>query len=245
MRPTVSTLIADAWSLWRADRDILTRIGSVFMLLPALAVALLLEPQLAHALDLLPADDQNGRFIVFINWMSANAAWLLLVQIVANFGALTIIVLYLDRNRPDLRAALRSALGWLPLYFVAIVFVSLLSALGIAAFVIGYFFVFARLSLVGPVMIAERQSNPFAAIARSFALTRGYTFTLTGTFMIVLLGGYLAQSPLDAIDTWLTVNAPNPIARAIVDLAGSAVSALAAIALALAQVAAWRRLSSR
>lgn len=245
MRPTAAILIADAWRLWRADRDILTRVGAVFMLLPTLAVTLLLEPQLAKALDLVPFDDQSGRFTAFGNWMSDNVVWLLLTQLAANFGALTIIILYLDRQRPDLRAALRSALGWLPLYFIAILTVSLLSALGIAAFVIGYFFILARLSLVGPVMIAEQQSNPFAAVARSFALTRGYSFTLTGVVMMVLLGGYILGSPLDMIDAWIAVNAPNPVARAIIDFAGSAISALAAVTLALVQVAAWRRLSSR
>jgi hypothetical protein len=237
-------LIADAWKLWRADRDVLIRIGSVFMLLPVLAVALLLEPQLAQALAIVPLDDQAGRFTAFGNWMTANAPWLLATQIAANFGALTIIVLYLDHQRLDVRTALRRALGWLPLYFGAIFLVSLLAALGIAALIIGYFLVLGRLSLVGPVMIGEGQANPFAAIARSFALTRGYTFTLTGVVMIVLLGGYILNSPLDMIDTWMAVNAPNPMARAIVDLAGSAVSALAAIAMALVQIAAWRRLSS-
>lgn len=245
MRPTAATLIADAVALWRADRDVLIRVGSMFVLLPALAVSLLLEPQLAHAFDLLPPDDQAGRFTAFGNWLSANAPWLLLTQIVANFGALTIIILYLDRQRPDLRTALRRAIGWLPLYFVAIVVVSFVSALGIAVFVIGYFLVLARLSLVGPVMIAANGFDCRSAIARSVALTRGYTFTLTGVVMIVLLGGYIAQSPLDMIDTWITVNAPNPVARAIVDLGSSAISALAAVALALVQIAAWRRLSSR
>lgn len=230
--------------MWRADRDVLTRLGAVFILLPALAVALLLEPQLARAIDALPPDDQAGRFTAFGTWLSANAPWLLLTQVAANFGALTIIILYLDRQRLDVRTALRRALGWLPLYFAAIFLVSLLSALGVAAFVIGYFLVLSRLSLVGPVMIAEGQSNPFAAIARSFALTRGHTFTLTGVVMIVLLGSYIAQSPLDMVDRWMTVNAPNPVARAMVDLGSSTISALAAVALALVQVAAWRRLGA-
>jgi hypothetical protein len=241
---TASTLIADAWKLWRSDRDVLTRIASVFMLLPVLAIALLLKPQLAGTLNALAPDDSAGQLTALGTWMTANLPWLLSVQIAASFGTLTILILYLDRSRPDLRIALRSALGWLTLYFIAMMIVSLLATLGIAALVIGYFFVVARLSLVGPVMIAERQSNPTAAIARSVALTRGHGLALTAVVMIVLLGGYIAQSPLDMIDSWMMVHAPNPIARAMVSIAASAVSALTAIATALVQVSAWRRLSS-
>ena len=125
------------------------------------------------------------------------------------------------------------------------VLVSLLSLIGILALVVGYFYVFGRLSLVGPVMAAEREMNPLTAIVRSFALTRGHGFTLMVVVMMVLFGGFLAHSPFSALDGWMAVYAPNPIARALVMIAASAIGAVVAIAGALVQVAACRRLSSR
>lgn len=245
MKLTATTLIADAFVLWRADRDMLMRVASAFVLLPALAAALFLQPALAKTIEALPPDDTLAPFRATMAWMTANAPWLLLAQIAANFGALTIVMLYLDRPQPDLRGALRQALRYLPAYVVAMLIVSMVASIGLFALVIGYFYVLARLSLIGPAMVVERERNPLAALARSIALTRGHGFALTGVVIIVLLAGHIAQSPFSILDAWIAVHAPNPIARAIVDVAASGITALTAIAAALVQVAAWRRLAPR
>ena len=224
MKFTASMLIADAWALWRADRDVLTGVAAVFVFMPVLAVALLLEPGLARAMAAIGPDDSAERFTAWSMWLTQSAPWLVLAQIVANLGTLTMLMLYLDRPRPDLARGVPPCAGVAADLFrgdadrVAACRRSALprwwSAISTSL---------ARLSLVGPVMVAERVANPFTAIARSFALTRGHGWALTAVTMIVLLGGYIAQSPFGAVDAWMAVHAPNPIARAIVDIAASAI----------------------
>ncbi len=245
MRITFPDLIADAWRLWREDSETLTAITGLFIFLPVLALALLVQPTLVAATRGIDPKDAERVLNVWLDALSGQMHWVVLAQAATHFGTLTATILYLDRDRLDVRAALRRALGWLPFYLLAMVLVSLVSIPGLLLFVIGYFYLFARMALTGPVMIAERQPNPLAAIARSFALTRHHGFTMTGTVMTVLLAGFVAQWPFSAIDQWMDLNAPNPIARGIVDIGGAAVAALGGLALVLVQIAAYRRLADQ
>ena len=76
-------------------------------------------------------------------------------------------------------------------------------------------------------------------------LTRGHMLLLASIVLSVVLAQYLLAMPFVALDQWMAKNAPNPIARAIVDCIAAAAAALGATAMALVQVAAWRRLSPR
>ena len=243
MRPPSATFLADAWRLFRADWDALTAIVGAFVFVPALAIELLLQPVVTRATNGIDPQDGERFLSAWLTAMTANLPWILAAQMIAQFGSLTIMFFYLDRERSDVGGAMRHALVWLPWYVLAMIAVSFAALPGILLLVIGYFYVLARLAMVGPVMAAERQSGPFVAIARGLKLTRGHGFAMTSAVLLVMLGGYFAQSPFNALDQWMNINAPNPIALAIVDIFGAGFTALAALALTLVQVAAYRRLS--
>ena len=99
--------------------------------------------------------------------------------------------------------------------------------------------------LVGPAILAARPIGAVAAIGRSFTLTRGHMLLLAGVVLSIVLAQYLLAVPFLALDQWMTNNAPNPIARVMVDAITAGVGGAGAIAMALVQVAAWRRLSAR
>jgi hypothetical protein len=63
--------------------------------------------------------------------------------------------------------------------------------------------------------------------------------------MTILLTTSLLGRPFDMLDTWMLAHAPNPIARALVDGVPALFTTLGSIAMALVQVAAYRRLRTR
>jgi hypothetical protein len=82
-------------------------------------------------------------------------------------------------------------------------------------------------------------------VVRSLNLTRGNTFALAAAFATVLLASEIAGAPFGMLDQWMIKHAPNPVARAMVDAVLAGITAFGAIAMALVQVAAYRRLRTR
>ena len=63
--------------------------------------------------------------------------------------------------------------------------------------------------------------------------------------MTVFLAASFASWPFQALDAWMVARAPNPIARVMADTVVALITALDYVAMALVQVAAYRRLRIR
>lgn len=243
-RPGFSTILSDAWALWRADWSTLTAMAGPFLFLPPLAIHLLLSPALDRALAGIAPDDTAARFQAFSGWVTASLPWLAVAQAVVQFGGLLILLFYLDRGRPAVGVALRTAARTFPVYLLAMILVSLVAFGGLLVLIVGYAYALARLAMVGPVIAAEREGNPFAAIGRSIALTRGSGLVLMGILILLYCANIVVEAPFDQIEEWMTTHAPNPVAAAIVGMAIAAVTAATLLATTLVQVAAYRRFTS-
>lgn len=237
-------ILADAWRLWRADWAALTAIAGPFLFLPPLAIHLLLSPALQVALAPLGPEDATARVAAFTAWLQASLPWLALAQAVTQFGVLAILHLYLDRGRLTVGGALRASARAFPVYLLAMILVSIVSFAGLFVLIVGYVYVLARLAMVGPVIAAEGERNPLAAIGRSLMLTRGSGLVLMGILILLYCANIVAVTPFDRIEEWMAVNAPNPLAQAIIGMAIAALSAATLLATALVQVAAYRRFTS-
>jgi hypothetical protein len=249
-----ATLIADAWRVWRADWNILTAVAGVFVFLPALAAAMLI-PEFPDSSTLTSADPTNPAFIVWRTametWIANYALWQLGAIVVALFGQFALVAIYLTPNQASVGEALLGALRlFLRFLLASMIWTLPIGLLGLVFLRVPFLLtpvlalVLARTLLVAPAIVAARPIGAVAAIGRSFVLTKGNTMMLASLVLTVIVGQLLVAIPLVALDHWLTVNVPNPIALAIVDVALAAAQALAAIAMALFQVTAWRRLSS-
>ena len=82
-----SAIFGDARALWRANRDLLIRVGGVFLFLPAFATQLFLPPQEMQDVTFEQA------FEATVQWAAANAHWLLLDRLVSLFGVVTMLML--------------------------------------------------------------------------------------------------------------------------------------------------------
>lgn len=246
MRPGSFTLIADAWRLWRADWSALTAIAGFFLFLAEFGRRLILMPELQailarHKPDFFVLLEVQSKWMVTVNpvWGTSPFPWLLLAAAFTYFGTFVVFAFYLDRERVDVRGALRRGLVWLVPYVAAMIIVSALAGLGLFVLIIGFFYATARLCLVGPVMAAERDMNPLSAIGRSLQLTRGHSLMLTALMIVVWSAGIVAQLPFAVLDE---VDVTGPVTRTIVALAASTVTTAATLAMALVQVAVYRRL---
>lgn len=250
----MASLLADAWRLWRVDWEALTGIAGPFLFLPLLAIHLLIAPDSMTPPTLPQGASPFGsideataaRFAAdFGHWFITAGLAMLAVNVVAYFAGLAIAVFYAGGPGKDVRNSLVVALARLPVYLVAMVLVAFPIALGYLLFILPAFYVLGRTALIAPAIASARGVGPIDALARSFTLTRGHALTMMSLMLLVVLAGFVLQYPLLALDDWMLANAPNPIARAIVDALVALAGATSGLAMILVQIAAYRRLSSR
>jgi hypothetical protein len=236
MRLTFAGVFADAGVLWRANRDLLVRVASVFLFLPLLAVQLFLAyPDLTQM-------EPEAALRAFWDWYIQNWYWFLAAGTVQVFGQGVLFALLLDPGRPKLDAALGRALRLLPTLWAAAIGVFLIIVAGFFALILPAFYLTGRTLLTGAVVMAERQTNPIAAIADGMRRTRnnGWVLmlvTLSVGFVVMLAGNVLHKAELAA--------AGMPYADAVFGLMTAAAGAAGGLAQLLLQAAAYRALTSR
>jgi hypothetical protein len=248
----------DAWRLWRRDWEVLTAVGGLFVFLPTLAIAMLLPempmpPEAGGATPsaaAMAAYQQNAAA-----WMLNYGGWQVGAQAIILFGQFAIVALYLAGDQPAVSKALTAATRRYPLLVLAglIVAVPIAAALLVthalpllmAAFFVVVFWASARTIVLPATLLAEAPIGALRAITRSLHLTRGNTLALAAAVMTVILAMTIAIWPFEQVDAWMLVHAPNPIARAIIDAVVAGITALGYTAMALIQVAAYRRLRTR
>ncbi len=245
MKINFAGILADAWALFRRDSDLLLRVAAPFLFLPQFALTLFVPPMPMPDTNI--ADNQARAQA----WADGIAGWVggyglgfCAAYVVAYFGFAVIMALYCDRDRPDLRGALFSAVRLFPRFLLAMVLISVPAGLGMWFLVIPGLYVVGRTILTAPILLADHEAGTLAAIRRSVTLTRGAGLTLMGLAAFVYLIGILGGQPLMMLDGWMRgTGSANPIAIAIVDAGASAVAMITQIALALIAIVAYRRLA--
>lgn len=248
----------DAWQLWRRDWELLTAVAGLFLFLPALAMAMFIPdmPSPPGAGEAVPGSVTMAVYEQGLTqWMLNYGGWQIAAQAVVLFGQFAIVALYLAGDQPSAGKALIAAARRYPLLLLAglIIAVPIAAALLLAqalpllmvAFFVIVFWVLARTIALAPTLLAEAPVGALGAITRSLHLTRGNTLALAAAVMTVILAMTIATWPFEQLDAWMVVHAPNPIARAIVDAVAATITGLGGVAMALVQVAAYRRLIAR
>ena len=245
MKLDVRAVLADAWAMWRTDRELLFRIMAAFFFLPQFGMLLMLPamPILAVTPEMSEAD-QLALANKIMAWVSAYGGWYLAGAIVVQAGSLVVLMLYLQRDRPILGDTIRRSLWLFPRYLLAMILVGMPLGIGVLTFVLllPAFYLAGRLIAVGPVLAGEQPMSVTRSLSRSWALTRGNGFALAALASLTILGGAILAAPFTLIDKSLRADAPNQIAIALADAGAAAVMAIALLATILVQIAAYRRL---
>ncbi len=239
--------LADAWAMWKSDRDLLLPVVGLLLFLPLFAVLLLVPPMAPVTItaDMTDAARQMAAEVV-TKWFVTYAGWILLASVIVQFGTLVVLALYLQADRPDLGAALARSTRLFPRYLPVMILVSMPLQLGqlFVLFLLPGLYLFGRLLLVGPSLVAEPRPSIRRAIRASWSLTRGHGMTAAAFGGIVVFGG-IAGSLLEGMDRRLTAaNMANPMVIAMIDAAAAGATAAAMLAIALVQIAFYRRLLS-
>ncbi|QNA84790.1 hypothetical protein G4G27_12900 [Sphingomonas sp. So64.6b] len=240
--------LADAWAMWKADRGLLLPVAGLILFLPLFAIMLLAPAMPPLSVD--PEMTDAARRVVaetVSNWMLTYGGWYLLASAIVQYGALVILILYLQADQPDLGAALARAFRLFPRYLPAMIITGLPLGFGqfFVLFLLPGLYLFGRLMVVGPILIAEPQPSIRRSVGRSWVLTRGNGLTAAALAGVTVLGGALAALPFVLIDHRLTAaKMANPVVIAMVDAAAAGVTAASMMAVALIQIAFYRRLLS-
>ena len=262
----MGTAWTQATGLMGANRDTISAVAGLFFFLPSLASGLLL-PGLSNPPQPAPGADPEVAMRAMVDQIGAiyAANWPLLLGLVAVqfIGTMSLFALLTDRGNPTVGEALRTGVRSLPSYLAAqlvtVIGASLaigiptgvLSAMGgmavgALALVVALaliLYVMVKLSLVAPVIAIEGQLNPFAALARSWQLTKGnslrivlFIVLLVVVFGIiaVLVGGILTLV-LSAMGETVAL-----IGGAVID---ALVNALLAVLFLVVTVAIYRQLA--
>lgn len=246
MTLTFSRLLADAWSLFRRQADLILRIALPLVVFPAFAVQLLCDP-----LPPLPPPPRDQpmleAWIAQVGiWGQTNASWYLLADAVSVFGLAAIAILLLDPDRPVVRGALRTAGTRLVPFILASLLIAVPVGMGMWLFVLPGLWVQGRLSAVIPLLARAPGQRVIPAIRTSWRATRGAGFALAGAVVSVFLLQWLAIVPLLSADEWL--RAPgndNPLVLSLVDALISLLGGAYHLAVLMIGVAAYIRLARK
>ncbi|UIJ46202.1 hypothetical protein LZK98_04415 [Sphingomonas cannabina] len=251
MKLDLAALLREAWTLWRRDRALLIPVVGVTMFLPRLAFQLLVPVwQIPEGVTGEQAVRQLSQALA--DWTGRYGGWFVLTTVVGLWGALTIIALYLDRGRPTVIGALGRGLALLPRYLLAMILVGLPTA-GLFALALGLpllfvvilapiFYIYARMSLTGTVLVAESPIGAIASIGRSWRLTLGNGWPLAWVLAGIMLASMVFGSVLVTLGH---LGESNPVAVGITVAAAVAVESAATVATVLVAIAAYRRLTSK
>lgn len=240
----IRPVLADAWDLFRRDRDWLLRVAGPFLFLPAFALALLVPAAPVAFLSGAGSNEADtlARAARLTAWLRAYGHWHLLANGLGLFGAAALYSAYLDGRAPDIRTTLARAATLLPRYLIAMLLVAAPTGAGLYLWILPGLYVMGRALLVGPVLVAERPVSALSALARSFRLSRGLGVPMMALAATSLLGALVVAQPFAALDA----AAKQSVTVAVIAAAGLGVSAtIGTIAQVLIAVCVYRRLGSR
>jgi hypothetical protein len=243
----VAGVLADAWRMWKRDRELLLAVGGLFLFLPELVRAIFVPlPPVPTGPSTDPATVKNWLAALEI-WLSNYSLIIIAIALVAMFGTLMIFTLYLDPRRPNVRIALVRTLTLVPQFLVAMLLITFPFGLGLLylLLLLPAIYVAGRLLLTIPALVADRQNGVSGAIARSFVMTRGHSLLMAGFACIAQFGGGMLSLPFRVLGAALD-GAPmaNPVVAALLDAAAASGMAIGALGAILLQVALYRKLAA-
>jgi len=189
MKFSYSAIWDDTVRLLRENAAVILALAGVFLFLPALLVGHFL-PQ--------PDVEPDRLFEALQTYFMDNINWLVIANMVNMTGSIAMLLLLLDGRGRTVGAAIVAAIPILLWYFIGAFLSTLIVLAGFIAFIIPGIYLFGRLSVLGPVMVAEER-NPLRAIKRSFALTKAKGWAVVGLILLVALAGLILSFVVSAV----------------------------------------------
>jgi len=235
MKLSYSAVWQDTVDLIRTHATLAAALAGVFLFLPALLVGYVIpQPQVK---DL----HEFGR--IMTEYLMGNWHWLLLASLFNMIGTIAILLLFFTRG-VTVGGAIVAAIMLVPFYFVASLLCGIAIGIGFVLLLVPGLYLFGRLGIVGPVVVAENQRNPVTAISRTWALTAGNGWAVLGMVLLVAIGAFVAMAVVNLILGLLFFAvAPDKIAALLTLIVQSATEAAVTVIMVALYAALYRALS--
>lgn len=238
MRLDLGRIWAEASAMLRANRDAVSGIAGMFILMPGIISAWALPdpaplPKNAGLADML---DANSAYVL-ANWPLITAA-----AMVVAFGSLSLLALLIDRDRPTVGQSLRIGLATLPFYMLGNLLQSFIIVFGLMLLVVPGLYLIGRFICLAPVVVAERTRRPLDMLRRSAELTRHNGWRLLLLLGITFLISRVVLSALRSVVGILAaLLLPVDIGRLALIITSSLVEAVLAVVVLALSAAIYRQ----
>mgnify|MGYP001189138769 FL=1 len=228
---------ADLVAMAKSNASVLAIVAGAFLLLPNFAQMLFAPPPDIRSLD------WNGLRQLEIYYTN-NALVLILCNLPVWLGSAGILALLLDPRHLTVGEALKSGLRLLPGVIVLNWLIQFMIVSGLLLFIVPGLYLIGRLMLGPPAQMAERLGNPVSAIGRSFALSKGNGWRITGLVVLIAVVAVILASAANAIvGILLSLILPKAAAGAAIALLKSVISAAMKLLALLLGAALYRQLA--
>lgn len=245
MTITFARLLADGWTAFRREAELVLALAGAFVFLPALTVQLLCDPM--PPLPAQPSDEAAmAQWVEAISiWGQGNALWYLLADVAGMVGLAAIAMLLVAPGRLTVGESLLATLRRLGRFVLVNLLVALPVGMGLWLFVLPGLYLQARLIAAVPVVAADPRQSAARALGHSWRMTSSVGWAALGAVMALFLAQWLAISPLFSFDAWLRQPGhDNPFLIALVTALLAAVGTIYNVALLLVGVAIYRRFAN-
>lgn len=189
MKISYTALWAEIMALLARNKAIIAAVALALIFVPATLAALfnVEVPEPGGT----PSLAEYGDYLV----RSLNANWLgvLLNSLAGALAVLVIMLVLLDGRRPTVGEAFGMALPLFLFFLLLNWFLNLILFAGLLVFVLPGLYLLGRLSVAAAALVAEGKRNPFDAIARSLALTKGAGWRIALFILLIFLVLFVMQ----------------------------------------------------
>jgi len=217
----------DARAMARGNRDLLTAIAGMFLLLPSIVAGQFsrMPPPLATGAA------PEAAMARLMEYATLNWPVLVVHSLVTAFGILAMLALLLRTERLTVAQSLHAALLALPVYILAVIVQRFGVMCGLTLFFLPGFYLLGRLALIAPVAVVERPGNPLIMLRRSAELTYGNGWRI----FVMLATVFLAATAIGiAVTSVVGVLASLLLSTELANLAVAIVSGLVETTIGLA-----------
>ena len=192
-----------ATAMIAANRSLIVVVAGLFVFLPSLVLAIFAPETLSGPETV---EDPDQAMAAMTAFYSEHAGWFIASGLVQAIGTLSLFALFGER-RPTVGEALATGLKVLLPYILAQILFGFLVALvlgipvglaasaggtGVAVLVgllalVVFLYLMVKVSFLSPVMVIDRVLNPFAALKRSWQLTKGNSLRLFLFYVLLVV----------------------------------------------------------
>jgi hypothetical protein len=227
----------DTVGLLRRHAPLLAAIAGVFLFLPALLFAVFMPPPVA------PQGVTPERAVqMSLDFYRAAWPWFRLEGLFSIVGTLAMLRLVFARD--TVGGALVHGLMLTPFYVLMSILCGFMIGFGFILLIVPGLYLLGRLAPIPAVLIAENRRNPFDAIGRTFALTRGHGWAILGIVLVVAIVAGIAVGVANILFGLIFVLAAGQeLGRMLAAVVGSALNAAFTTLLVMLYAAIYRALA--